>query len=140
MTSRRPDKEDREGTGAGTTERDTAIPFVEATMADTTRPNVLWIMSDQHNANACGYAGNDVVKTPHLDALAAEGISFANAYCNNPICGPSRICFITGQYVHTHGYITNRNADRSATNPNTIACTFTAVPQSAGMWFRELMQ
>jgi len=81
-------------------------------------------MSDQHNANACGYAGNAVVRTPNLDALAAEGIAFTNAFCNNPICSPSRISFITGQYVHTHGYIGNRNAGRSVSNPNTVAYAF----------------
>ena len=93
-------------------------------MTDTKRPNIIWITSDQHNANACGYAGNAAVKTPNLDALAAEGISFTHAYCNNPICSPSRISFITGQYVHTHGYMGNHNAGKSASNPNTMAYTF----------------
>ena len=93
-------------------------------MTDRRRPNVLWIMSDQHNANVCGYADNSVVKTPNLDALASEGIAFTNAFCNNPICSPSRISFITGQYVHTHGYIGNHNAGRSASNPNTVAYAF----------------
>jgi choline-sulfatase/uncharacterized sulfatase len=82
------------------------------------------MMSDQHNAGACGYAGHDVVQTPNLDALAAEGISFTQAYCNNPICSPSRMSFITGQYVHTHGYMGNHNAGISASNPNTLAYTF----------------
>lgn len=69
-----------------------------------TRPNVLFILSDQHNAKLTGYAGHGVVQTPALDRLAAEGVVFRNAVCNNTICTPSRICFLSGQYCHNHGY------------------------------------
>ncbi|MDC7234951.1 MAG: sulfatase-like hydrolase/transferase, partial [Spirochaetales bacterium] len=68
------------------------------------RKNILFLFSDQHSARVLGCYGNTEVKTPHLDALADEGIRFENAYCNNPICTPSRISFLSGQYPHNHGY------------------------------------
>ena len=80
------------------------------------KPNVLWLMSDQHNANCTGYAGHPDVRTPNLDRVAAGGVNFSDAFCNNPICAPSRVSFITGQYCHTHGLLSNDN--RSITEPN----------------------
>lgn len=65
--------------------------------------NVLFIMSDQHSRHILGCYGNAVVQTPVLDRLAAQGTRFANAYCNVPICVPSRASFATGRYVHTLG-------------------------------------
>ena len=67
------------------------------------KPNILVICSDQHHAKMSGYAGHPVVKTPNLDRLAAEGTAFENAYCNSPVCTPSRMSFITGKYVHQIG-------------------------------------
>ena len=67
-------------------------------------------MSDQHNANCTGYAGNPNVETPALDALAQDGTSFQLVVRNNPICAPSRLSFITGQYCNQHGLLGNRNA------------------------------
>lgn len=66
------------------------------------KPNVLFIMTDQLSASAVGFLGNDTVRTPHLDRLARQGVSFSNCYCNSPICGPSRWSLMTGQYVHHH--------------------------------------
>ena len=70
------------------------------------RPNVLFIMSDDHTAQAVG-AYATVLKplnpTPTLDKLAAEGITFDNAFCVNSICTPSRACIVTGQYPHVNG-------------------------------------
>ncbi|MBM4087436.1 MAG: sulfatase, partial [Planctomycetes bacterium] len=54
------------------------------------RPNVLFLMSDQHNAGSMSCAGHPNVRTPNLDRVAAAGIRFTRAYCNNPICAPSR--------------------------------------------------
>lgn len=80
------------------------------------RYNVLWLMSDQHNPNCMGISGNTVVKTPNLDSIGEEGVNFVNAFANNPICSPSRICFMNGQHVHTHGYYGNQNTDVKAEN------------------------
>ena len=85
------------------------------------RLNVLWIMSDQHNAGAMGCAGHPDVRTPHLDALARDGVRFSQAFCNNPVCAPSRACFITGQYCHTHGITGNDVFNYTATRPLTVA-------------------
>lgn len=70
----------------------------------TRKPNVLFIISDQHNAKCLGHAGHPQVKTPHLDRLASESVRFTHAVTNNPICTPSRMCYFSGQYAHNHGY------------------------------------
>jgi arylsulfatase len=70
---------------------------------DSDPPNVLIIKADQHNARCLGVNGHTQVKTPNLDALAAGGVNFTRAFVQNPICTPSRMCYLTGQYVHNHG-------------------------------------
>ena len=55
-------------------------------------------MSDQHNAHFMGCSGNEIVRTPNLDALAQEGVHFTSAYCPHPLCVPSRMGFMTAQY------------------------------------------
>ena len=65
--------------------------------------NLLVLMSDEHNPRMLGAAGHPLVQTPNLDALAAAGTSFTTAYCNSPICVPSRASFATGRYVHEIG-------------------------------------
>ncbi len=82
----------------------TAISCPNAAAA--TPPNILFIMSDDHTAQAVGaYATllKDLDPTPNIDQLAAEGICFDNAFCTNAICTPSRACIITGQYNHING-------------------------------------
>lgn len=61
--------------------------------------NLLVIMSDEHQSRAMGCAGS-FVKTPNLDALAARGVRFSNAYTPSPICVPARAAFASGRYVH----------------------------------------
>ncbi len=71
------------------------------------RPNILFLMADQHNAKCLGHSGNEVfsvVQTPHLDSLAARGVRCDSAFVQNPICTPSRLCHLTSQYCHNHGY------------------------------------
>lgn len=97
------------------------------------KPNVLWLMSDQHNANCTGYAGNPNVETPALDALAQDGVEFTQAFCNNPICAPSRLSFITGQYCNQHGLLGNRNSQRPEPNPETLACLFRRYGYQTGL-------
>jgi len=65
-----------------------------------TQPNIVFIMSDQHSHNVLGCYGNTDVSTPNIDALAENGIQFDNAYCNNPVCVPSRMSMLTGLYSH----------------------------------------
>lgn len=72
-------------------------------------PNFLILMSDQHVPFACGAYGSTTARTPHLDALAERGTVFDAAYCNSPICVPSRAAMATGRYVHQTG-----NADNAS--------------------------
>ncbi len=61
------------------------------------RPNILFILSDQHAQRVLGCYGDQTGSTPRLDALAREGVVFDNAYCASPICGPSRMALMTGR-------------------------------------------
>jgi len=65
-------------------------------------PNILWICTDQQRNDSVGCYGNPFVQTPHIDALAARGIKFENAFCNSPVCTPSRASFLTGRYPRTN--------------------------------------
>jgi choline-sulfatase len=65
--------------------------------------NVLVILSDEHSPRFMGSSGHPVVKTPNLDALAARGIRFTNAYTPSPICVPARASLATGRWVHELG-------------------------------------
>lgn len=76
-------------------------------MSPIAQTNLLFIMSDEHQARALGCAGHDIVRTPNIDKLAGRGTRFSNAYSNSPMCVPSRASFATGQYVHQTGYWTN---------------------------------
>ena len=74
--------------------------------ADEKKPNILFIMSDDHAAHSIGaYGGRlaEVDPTPTLDRLAAEGMLLTNVFCTNSICTPSRATIMTGQYSHVNG-------------------------------------
>jgi arylsulfatase A-like enzyme len=62
------------------------------------RPNILILYTDQQRWDALGANGNLEIKTPHLDQLAAEGVNFTHYFVQNPVCMPSRVSFLTGQY------------------------------------------
>jgi len=71
-------------------------------------PNILFIMSDDHTTQAVGaYATllKGLNPTPTIDTLAAEGMTFDNAFVTNSICTPSRACIVTGQYPHVTSYL-----------------------------------
>jgi len=85
-------------------------PFVVAETEDNAtakqqrnRPNILFIMSDDHAAHAISAYGSRINKTPHLDRLAREGIRFDNVFATNSICTPSRATILTGKYSHKNG-------------------------------------
>ncbi|MCB1692272.1 MAG: sulfatase-like hydrolase/transferase [Pseudomonadales bacterium] len=71
-----------------------------------TRPNFLIFMPDQLRADCVGCFGNPWVQTPNIDALAARGLRFDNAWVNHPVCGPSRVNLMTGWYPHVRGHRT----------------------------------
>lgn len=64
------------------------------------RPNILLIMTDEHNRDVAGFAGDSIVQTGHLDRLAARSIQFDSATCPNPVCTPSRMSMLTGLESH----------------------------------------
>jgi arylsulfatase A-like enzyme len=71
------------------------------------KPNILFILTDDHRYDAFSCMGHPVVKTPNLDRIANEGVNFTNSFCTTSLCSPSRASFLTGQYAHTHGVVTN---------------------------------
>lgn len=73
------------------------------------QPDILLLYSDQHAAKIAGHADDRVVRTPNLDALAAEGVRMTNAYCPSPICLPSRMSFLTGKAPVDQSCWTNRD-------------------------------
>ncbi|NLF18636.1 MAG: sulfatase [Lentisphaerae bacterium] len=70
------------------------------------RPNIVFIMSDDHAAHAIGCYGSRINRTPHLDRIAAEGLRFDRCFCTNSICTPSRATILTGTYNHVNGVTT----------------------------------
>jgi arylsulfatase A-like enzyme len=80
------------------------------------KPNVIIIFSDQHNADVFGYQGHPDVKTPNLDAMAKSGVVFNRAYCQNAISAPSRMSMFTGLYPRTIGALDNSHLETSTIN------------------------
>lgn len=76
---------------------------------DRQRTNLILFIPDQLRYDALGCSGNEVAKTPHIDALAARGTRFSNAFGQHSVCGPSRASFLTGWYPHTNGHRTLDN-------------------------------
>lgn len=71
------------------------------------RPNILFIMSDQHTQRIAGCYGDPVVSTPNLDRIADAGVTFDNAYTPSPLCVPARMSFLTGRYPYRQNCWTN---------------------------------
>ncbi|MFM8357527.1 MAG: sulfatase-like hydrolase/transferase, partial [Verrucomicrobiota bacterium] len=80
-----------------------ALAAAGGSLAAAPRPNIVFIMSDDHAAQALSCYGSKVNRTPHLDRLAAAGLRLANCFAANSICTPSRATILTGQYSHRNG-------------------------------------
>jgi arylsulfatase A-like enzyme len=91
------------------------------------RPNIVFILSDDHAHNALGIAGHPHLKTPHLDRLAREGIWFRQSAVVTPLCAPSRAAFLTGLYGHTSGFRAN-----NVPWPERFPPSFLSVAKDAG--------
>lgn len=79
-----------------------------AMAAEDTRPNILFIISDDHSVNAMGTNDKDTpVPLPGFRRMAEEGMVFDRAYCANSLCGPSRACMLTGRHSHNNGFLYN---------------------------------
>jgi arylsulfatase A-like enzyme len=74
--------------------------------ADAPRPNILYIMSDDHAAHAISAYGSKINHTPHLDRIGQQGVRLTNCFCTNSICAPSRAAILTGEYSNRTGVYT----------------------------------
>lgn len=82
--------------------------FISCSAFAQPRPNILYIMSDDHDADAISAYGKTLIQTPNLDRLANEGIKFTHAFVGNSICSPARATLLTGQHSHKNGVKDNR--------------------------------
>ena len=98
--------------------------IIGRTMSD--RPNILLVHADQHRWDCLGAYGHGDVRTPNIDALAADGVRWAESFCPFPVCTPSRYSLLTGLYVRQHLGGTNHS-----TLPAGLA-TFPRVLKDAG--------
>ena len=77
--------------------------------AATQRPNIVYIMTDDHASHAISAYGSKINSTPNLDRIAAAGMRLTNCFCTNSLCGPSRATILTGKFSHKHGFYRNGN-------------------------------
>jgi len=104
-----------------------ALAFVaSAAGAQRQRPNIVFIMTDDHAAHAISAYGSRINRTPNLDRIAREGMLFRNAFVTNSICGPSRATILTGQFGHLNGVAVNE----VPLHPDTL--TFPKLLRAAG--------
>ena len=96
-----------------------AIPAAQQTAA----PNILLVICDQMRADALGTLGNSNARTPNLNRMARQGVTFDNCFSNNPVCIPSRKSLFSGLYPHQHGTLTNQQNTFLGT-PDTIVGHF----------------
>jgi arylsulfatase A-like enzyme len=94
-----------------------ATNVANATAADK-RPNILFIMSDDHAYQAISAYGSRMNQTPNIDRLAKEGMRFNRCLVTNSICGPCRAVILTGKYSHANGFM--RNSDRFDGSQQTV--------------------
>ncbi len=85
-----------------------ALAFVAAAAhAQSQRPNIIFVFSDDHASHAISAYGSRINRTPHIDQLASEGMLFENCFVTNSICAPSRAVILTGKHSHINGHIDN---------------------------------
>lgn len=84
-----------------------SVPNILQKKGSGKKPNVILIMTDQMRGDALSCLRSPNARTPNLDKMAEEGVIFENAFCNNPVCVPSRISTFTGLYPHQHGALNN---------------------------------
>jgi len=80
------------------------LSIVSSVFSQESRPNIIFILTDDQRWDALGFSGNSLIHTPEMDRLAAEGVFFENAFVTTPICAASRASILTGTYERTHGY------------------------------------
>jgi N-acetylglucosamine-6-sulfatase len=84
------------------------------------RPNIVVVLVDDMRWDEYGAFGHAFIKTPNIDRIANEGVTFTNAFCTTPLCSPSRANFLTGQYAHNNGITDNTARDQQSHQLNTF--------------------
>lgn len=99
------------------------------------RPNIIYIMSDDHDADAISAYSKQLISTPNIDRLAKEGIKFNKAFVGNSICAPARATLLTGQHSHKNGIKDNRTRfDSSKTTIAHLLSSFGYQTALIGKW------
>lgn len=81
-----------------------AAPAAGQGEAAESRPNIVFLMTDNHRWDLLGCAGNRIIRTPNIDRLAERGVRFTNSFCTTSICAATRASILTGEYRREHGY------------------------------------
>ena len=97
-------------------------------LAQNTRPNILYIMSDDHSYQTIGCYGHQLNETPNLDRIANSGAHFQNSFVSNSLSGPARAVILTGKFSHMNGYYDNESGARFDQSQT----TFPKLLQTAG--------
>lgn len=84
------------------------LVIASCTKKQDPRPNIIFIMADDHARQAISAYGESNIQTPNIDRIAEEGLIFNNCFCTNAICAPSRATILTGKFNHVNGQIDNR--------------------------------
>lgn len=98
----------------------------------TQRPNVIFILTDNHGAWTMGCYGNPDIQTPHVDRMAENGARFVNAFCNNAVCSPTRATYLSGLMPSQHGVHNFLSGGRLQTGESEMRNTledFTTLPE-----------
>ena len=95
--------------GCRSVDQNTANKQVGTTPLSASRPNIIFIFTDDHAPHAISAYGSKINKTPNIDRIAREGTLFRRSYCSNSICGPSRASILTGLHSHANGFMHNGN-------------------------------
>lgn len=111
---------------------ESALPEVSEGDSAMTRPNIIFVMTDDHAHGQMSNAGDSWISTPGLDRLAKEGVRFANAFVTNSLCAPSRATILTGTYSSVHGVMGNSEAPDREEFIDPSLPTFPQMLQSAG--------
>jgi len=96
------------------------------------RPNIIFVMTDDHTVRELSCYGNEVLHTPNMDRLAAEGTRFANTFCTNALCAPARATVLTGAYSHVHGIYGNSERADAVESLDPQVPTFPELLRQAG--------
>jgi arylsulfatase A-like enzyme len=109
-----------------------SLAAASCSQARKSRPNILFVMTDDHAAGHLGCYGNKLVRTEHIDRLAQSGARFANAFVTNSLCAPSRATILSGAYSHVHGIRGNSEAKDAIEHFDPSIPTYPELLQKAG--------